>query len=84
MVVQPTLPVQTSAIARPVRKAPPTTFQDVRMFPEIIPVQEVIIEEITEDESSAAPSEGKGSIPGKPCLLPHSLDTLKCKGFIQG
>ncbi|KAM9860521.1 XK-related protein 5-like [Aulostomus maculatus] len=58
--VQPTKPLQTSAIARPVRKAPPTTFQDVGKFPEIIPVQEVIMEETTEDESSAPPSETKG------------------------
>ncbi|XP_059211636.1 XK-related protein 5-like [Centropristis striata] len=56
-VVQPPKPVPSTVIARPVRRAPPTTIQDMRTFPEIIPVQEVIMEESAEDESSAAPSE---------------------------
>ncbi|XP_023155599.1 XK-related protein 5b isoform X2 [Amphiprion ocellaris] len=56
----PPKPPLTSAVARPVRKAPPTTIQDMRRFPEIIPVQEVILEETAEEDSSAAPSEDKG------------------------
>uniref|UniRef100_UPI0037E84004 XK-related protein 5b n=1 Tax=Semicossyphus pulcher TaxID=241346 RepID=UPI0037E84004 len=59
-VVQPPQPVPSTVVARPVRKAPPTTIQDMRRFPEIIPFQEVIPEEVTEDESSAPLSEGKG------------------------
>ncbi|XP_035485122.1 XK-related protein 5b isoform X1 [Scophthalmus maximus] len=58
--VQPKKPPLTSVVARPVRKAPPTTIQDMRRFPEIIPIQEVIPEETAEEESSAPPSEGKG------------------------
>ncbi|XP_029000553.1 XK-related protein 5b [Betta splendens] len=54
---QPPKPAPTCAVARPVRRAPPTTIQDMRRFPEIIPVQEVIPEETAEDESSAAASE---------------------------
>ncbi|XP_042346195.1 XK-related protein 5b [Plectropomus leopardus] len=56
-VIQPPKPAPSTVIARPVRKAPPATIQDIRSFPEIIPVQEVIPEESAEDESSAAPSE---------------------------
>ncbi|XP_037613219.1 XK-related protein 5b isoform X2 [Sebastes umbrosus] len=56
-VVKPPQPAPSSVIARPVRKAPPTTIHDVRSFPEIIPVQEVIFEESGEDLSSAQPSE---------------------------
>ncbi|XP_049419195.1 XK-related protein 5-like isoform X1 [Epinephelus fuscoguttatus] len=56
-VVQPPKPAPSTVVARPVRKAPPTTIHDIRNFPEIIPVQEVIPEESAEDESSAAPSE---------------------------
>ncbi|XP_026149799.1 XK-related protein 5b [Mastacembelus armatus] len=59
-VVQPPNPIPTNAVARPVRKTPPTTIQDMRRFPEIIPVQEVIPEETTEEVSSAQPSEEKG------------------------
>ncbi|TDH17226.1 hypothetical protein EPR50_G00006100 [Perca flavescens] len=55
--VQPPKPAHSSVIARPVRKAPPTTIQDMKRFPEIIPVQEVIFEETAEEESSAPPSE---------------------------
>lgn len=62
-VVQPPMPAHSSVVARPVRKAPPTTIQDMRIFPEIIPVQEVILEETAEEESSAPPSEEKGWIP---------------------
>lgn len=61
--VQPKKPPLTSVVARPVRKAPPTTIQDMRRFPEIIPIQEVIPEETAEEESSAPPSEGKGWMP---------------------
>ncbi|KAJ0002211.1 hypothetical protein NQD34_002007 [Periophthalmus magnuspinnatus] len=50
-------PAPSTVIARPVRQTPPTTIQDIRKFPEIIPVQEAIPEESAEDESSAAPSE---------------------------
>lgn len=46
-------------MARPVRKAPPTSIKDMR-FPEIIPFQEAIPEETAEDELSAAPSDDKG------------------------
>lgn len=59
-VVQPPKPAPSTVVARPVRKAPPTTIQDMRKFPEIIPVQEVIFEETAEEDSSAPPSEGKG------------------------
>ncbi|GAA6220094.1 XK-related protein 5-like isoform X1 [Lates japonicus] len=60
-VVQPPQPPPTSVVARPVRKAPPTSIQDMRRFPEIIPVQEVIPEETAEEESISAPaSEEKG------------------------
>ncbi|KAM6942541.1 XK-related protein 5b [Xenentodon cancila] len=59
-VVQPKKPTPSSAIARPVRKAPPTALQEMRRFPEIIPVQEVIFEETAEEESSAPPSDEKG------------------------
>ncbi|XP_026233409.1 XK-related protein 5b [Anabas testudineus] len=59
-VVQPPKPTLTSATARPVRKAPPTTIHNIRRFPEIIPVQEVIPEETAEEESSAPASEEKG------------------------
>lgn len=62
--VQPPKPAPTSAIARPLRKAPPTTIQDMRRFPEMLPVREVIPEETGEEESSAAASE-KGWIPDK-------------------
>ncbi|PWA29205.1 hypothetical protein CCH79_00006115, partial [Gambusia affinis] len=57
-VVQPPKPAHSNIVARPVRKAPPTTIKDMR-FPEIIPFQEVIPEETTEDELSAAPSDDK-------------------------
>lgn len=56
-VVQPARPAPSTVIARPVRQTPPTTIPDLRKFPEIIPVHEVIPEESAEDESSAAPSE---------------------------
>ncbi|XP_056268755.1 XK-related protein 5b [Pseudoliparis swirei] len=56
-VVQPSKPAPSSVVARPVRKAPPTTIQDFRCFPEIIPIQEVILEESAEEMSSAPPSE---------------------------
>ncbi|XP_028294637.1 XK-related protein 5b [Gouania willdenowi] len=59
-VVQPSKPAPSTVVARPVRKAPPTTIQDVRGFPEIIPVHEVILEETGEEDSSVALSEGKG------------------------
>lgn len=59
-VVQPPKPAHSTIVARPVRKAPPTTIQDMRRFPEIIPVQEVILEETAEEDSSAAHSEEKG------------------------
>lgn len=59
--VQAPKPVPSTVVARPVRKAPPTSIQDMRRFPEIIPVQEVIPEETAEEqESSAAQSEEKG------------------------
>ncbi|XP_054892877.1 XK-related protein 5-like [Poeciliopsis prolifica] len=58
-VVQPPKPAHCNIVARPVRKAPPTTIKDMR-FPEIIPFQEVIPEESAEDELSAAPSDDKG------------------------
>nr|XP_040060421.1 XK-related protein 5b isoform X1 [Gasterosteus aculeatus aculeatus] len=56
-VVHPTKPAPSTVVARPVRRAPPTTIQDMRTFPEIIPVQEVILEESAEELSSAQPSE---------------------------
>ncbi|XP_029701856.1 XK-related protein 5b isoform X2 [Takifugu rubripes] len=59
-VVQPIKPAQSTVIARPVRKAPPTTILDIRRIPEIIPVQEAIPEESVEEVSSAPPSEEKG------------------------
>lgn len=62
-VVQPPKPTPTCAVARPVRRAPPTSIQDMRRFPEIIPVQEVIPEETAEEESSAPVSEEKGWMP---------------------
>ncbi|XP_060897057.1 XK-related protein 5b isoform X1 [Labrus mixtus] len=52
-VVQPPQPAPSTVVARPVRRAPPTTIQDMRRFPEIIPFQEVIPEESAEDECSA-------------------------------
>ncbi|CAL9701700.1 unnamed protein product [Knipowitschia caucasica] len=60
-VIPPTKPVPSTVIARPVRQTPPAKIQDIRHFPEIIPVQEAIPEESAEDElsialSSAAPS----------------------------
>ncbi len=58
--VQPPKPAPSTVVARPVRKAPPATIQDIRKFPEIIQVQEVILEETAEEESSTAPSEDKG------------------------
>nr|XP_020445620.1 XK-related protein 5-like isoform X2 [Monopterus albus] len=84
-VVQIPKPTPTSAVARPVRKAPPTTMPDMRRLPEIIPVREVIPEESTEEVSSAALSEDKGdeefqsaaygsptpSSPRHPGSLPH-------------
>ncbi|CAG5854003.1 unnamed protein product [Menidia menidia] len=59
-VVQPPKPVQSSVVARPVRKTPPTTIQDLRRFPEIKPLQDVIPEETAEEESSGQPSDEKG------------------------
>ncbi|KAK2920344.1 XK-related protein 5b [Channa argus] len=59
-VVQPPKPTPTCAVARPVRRAPPTTIQDMRRFPEVIPVQEVIPEESADEEYSGPASEGKG------------------------
>lgn len=59
-VTEPPPPAPSTVVARPVRKAPPTTIQDMRIFPEIIPVQEVIFEETAEEDSSIAHSEGKG------------------------
>ncbi|XP_013872641.1 XK-related protein 5 [Austrofundulus limnaeus] len=60
-VVQPPKPAHSSIVARPVRRAPPTTIQDMRRFPEIIPVHEIIIpEETAEEESSAPLSDDKG------------------------
>ncbi|XP_034750070.1 XK-related protein 5b [Etheostoma cragini] len=56
-VAKPPKPAPSSVIARPVRKAPPTTIQDMKRFPEIIPIQEVIFEETAEEDSSAPPSE---------------------------
>ncbi|XP_033931195.1 XK-related protein 5b isoform X1 [Pseudochaenichthys georgianus] len=55
--VPPPKPALSTVIARPVRKAPPTTIQDLRHFPEIAPFQEVIMEESAEEESRATPSE---------------------------
>ncbi|XP_061523034.1 XK-related protein 5-like isoform X1 [Phycodurus eques] len=57
--VPPPKPALTNVIARPVRKAPPTTIHDIRLVPEIIPVHEAILEEITED-FSAPQTEDKG------------------------
>lgn len=54
-------PAPSTVIARPVRKALPTTILDIRRVPEIIPVQEAIPEESAEEMSSAPPSEDKGS-----------------------
>ncbi|XP_077421005.1 XK-related protein 5b [Vanacampus margaritifer] len=51
-VAPPPKPALTNVIARPVRKAPPTTIHDIRLVPEIIPVHEAILEEITEDFSA--------------------------------
>ncbi|KAM4593423.1 XK-related protein 5-like [Odontesthes bonariensis] len=83
-VVQPPKPAQTSVVARPVRKAPPTTIQDMRRFPEIIPVQEVILEETAEEESSAQPSDEKGdeefqsAVYGSPSLSsPQQVGSLR-------
>ncbi|KAM7423896.1 hypothetical protein PAMA_000319 [Pampus argenteus] len=59
-VVQPPKQAYSSVVARPVRKAHPTSIQDMRIFPEIIPVQEVIPEESAEEESYGLPSEEKG------------------------
>ncbi|XP_068597221.1 XK-related protein 5b [Brachionichthys hirsutus] len=59
-VVPPAKPAPSIIVARPVRKAPPTTIQDMRRCPEIIPIQEAILEETAEEYSSAPPSEGKG------------------------
>ncbi|XP_062243235.1 XK-related protein 5b [Platichthys flesus] len=59
-VVQAARPPPTSVVARPVRRAPPTTIQDMRRFPEIIPIHEVINEETAEEDSSAPPSERNG------------------------
>nr|XP_057945012.1 XK-related protein 5b [Doryrhamphus excisus] len=83
-VAPPPKPALTNVIARPVRKAPPTTIKDIKLVPEIIPVQEAILEEATE-ESSAPASEEKGdeefqsavygsptlSSPYQPGSLPH-------------
>ncbi|KAF3832498.1 hypothetical protein F7725_026163 [Dissostichus mawsoni] len=55
--VPPPKPALSTVIARPVRKAPPTTIQNLRNFPEIAPFQEVIMEESAEEESRATPSE---------------------------
>ncbi|XP_068168990.1 XK-related protein 5b [Antennarius striatus] len=59
-VIPPSKPAPSIIVARPVRKAPPTTIQDMRRCPEIIPIQEAILEETAEEYSSAPPSEGKG------------------------
>ncbi|KAK5598590.1 hypothetical protein CRENBAI_007583 [Crenichthys baileyi] len=59
-IVHPPKPTHSTVVARPARKAPPTTIQDMRRFPEIIPFQEAIPEETAEEESSAAPSDDKG------------------------
>ncbi|KAM7406292.1 hypothetical protein PAMP_000678 [Pampus punctatissimus] len=59
-VVQPPKQVHSSVVARPVRKAPPTSIQDMRIFPEVIPVQEVIPEESAEEESFSLSSKEKG------------------------
>ncbi|XP_061820287.1 XK-related protein 5b [Nerophis lumbriciformis] len=58
-VVPPPKPALTNVIARPVRKAPPTTIQDIRLVPEIIPVHEAILEDSIE-EFSAPLSDEKG------------------------
>ncbi|MEQ2166169.1 hypothetical protein GOODEAATRI_025080 [Goodea atripinnis] len=59
-IVHPPKPTHSTVVARPARKAPPITIQDMRRFPEIIPFQEAIPEETAEEESSAAPSDDKG------------------------
>ncbi|XP_058485782.1 XK-related protein 5b [Solea solea] len=58
--VQPQQPPPSTVVARPVRRAPPTSIQDMRRFPEIIPVQEVIPEETAEEEFSAPLSDERG------------------------
>ncbi|KAM9826764.1 XK-related protein 5-like isoform 3-T3 [Syngnathus typhle] len=69
-VAPPPKPALTNVIARPVRKAPPTTIHDIKLVPEIIPVHEAILEEVTEDfsaphsEDRDAPSPSTGSYLG--------------------
>ncbi|XP_053722341.1 XK-related protein 5b [Synchiropus splendidus] len=80
-VVQPPKPAPSTVIARPVRKAPVS--QDVCIFPEIIPVQELIIEEKTEEEISVAASDGRGeeefqsAAYGSPTLSSPRPDSLR-------
>ncbi|XP_077570006.1 XK-related protein 5b isoform X2 [Stigmatopora nigra] len=84
-VAPPPKPAPTNVIARPVRKAPPTTIHDIRLVPEIIPVHEAILEEIT-DDCSAPQTEEKGdedyhsAIYGSPTLSspaqPESLRNI--------
>uniref|UniRef100_A0A3P9K1Y5 XK-related protein n=1 Tax=Oryzias latipes TaxID=8090 RepID=A0A3P9K1Y5_ORYLA len=57
---QPPKTAHSSIIARPKRRDPPTVIQDLRGYPEIIPVQEVILEESAEEECSPPHSEEKG------------------------
>ncbi|XP_061670337.1 XK-related protein 5b [Syngnathoides biaculeatus] len=86
--VPPPKPVLTNVIARPVRKAPPTTIHDIRLVPEIIPVHEAILEELTED-FSAPQTEEKGdeefqsAVYGSPSLSspaqPRSLHHVDSK-----
>uniref|UniRef100_A0A1A7Y2P3 XK-related protein n=1 Tax=Iconisemion striatum TaxID=60296 RepID=A0A1A7Y2P3_9TELE len=77
-------PAHTCVIARPVRKAPPTTIQDMRRFPEIIPVHEIIPEETAEEESSAAHSDEKGDeeFESAACGSP-SLSSLQQAGSLR-
>ncbi|XP_077451217.1 XK-related protein 5b isoform X2 [Stigmatopora argus] len=84
-VAPPPKPAPTNVIARPVRKAPPSTIHDIRLVPEIIPVHEAILEEITEN-FSAPQTEDKGdedyhsAIYGSPTLSspaqPESLRNI--------
>lgn len=58
--IQPPKPPLTSVVARPKRRAPPLTIQDMHRFPEIVPVQEVIPEETAESMTPASEEKGRG------------------------
>ncbi|XP_008309176.1 XK-related protein 5-like [Cynoglossus semilaevis] len=80
--IQPPKPPLTSVVARPKRRAPPLTIQDMHRFPEIVPVQEVIPEETAESMTPASEEKGDEEFQSAACGSP-SLSSARHPGSLQ-